>query len=109
MNWITNHMLAFILGSGVVIFAVVEGLRAMSKTIKKLPPWATRFGTLIVSTGVVALATWAKTTVTCDVNDVVNTCLDALANNQGAIKIILGALAAFGVNWLDAKRKAAKK
>ena len=107
MDWIKNNLIMFVIGSGAVIFAVIEALRWLSATVKSFPAWLTRLTTVILGTAIVALTTYAKATFSCDVNDVVNTCLDALANNQGAIKVVLSAVVAFGLNWIDAKRKAA--
>jgi hypothetical protein len=86
---------------GPLTFLVMQGAKAVSATIDKLPATAKRIAVLVIATALTMLGSWAGVDFNCDPDAAVS-CLDTL--DKDAVKSAVAAILAFVLHL--AKKKA---
>lgn len=86
---------------GPLTFVVMQGIKALSKTVDALPLVAKRFAVAGIAIALTVVANLAGVEVACDPNGVEN-CLNTL--DKEAVKALLGAAIAYALHL--AKKKA---
>lgn len=88
---------------GPLTFVVMQGLKALSAAVDRLPPMAKRFAVAVIAVGLSLLGNAAGIDLACN-PDGGTTCLEVL--DKDAVRAILSALIAFALHW--AKQQKAK-
>jgi hypothetical protein len=86
---------------GPLTFLVMQGLKALSATIDKLPPTAKRIAVMVVATFLTFLGSWAGVDFNCDPEAAVN-CLSTI--DQDAVKAAVATGLAFVLHLAKQKK-----
>ena len=86
---------------GPITFVLMQGLKALSKTVDALPPIAKRFAVAAIAVGLTVVAHLAGVDVACDPNGVEN-CLSTL--DTDAVKGIVAAAIAYALHLAKPKK-----
>ena len=90
---------------GPLTFVVMQGIKALSATIDRLPGTAKRFLVAGIAVALTLLGNATGLDLTCN-PDAGTTCLEVL--DKDAVKAILSAAIAFLLHWAKAQAKAGK-